>query len=443
MKPWSKTSWQTHPAMQLPDYPNLSDVKKVTDHLEGLPPLVTPLEIHALKTQLSQAQRGECFLLQGGDCAEQFSECQESLITNKFKILLQMSLILLHGLQKPIIHVGRIAGQYAKPRSNTTESCFGKTLPSYRGDIINGAEFTEQARMPNPHRMLEGYHYAALTMNYLRALVDGGFADLRHPEYWHLDYALNPKIKRQFDASSKDIQKTLDKLHLLPGAQAYNPKQINFYTSHEALLLPYEQALTRYVEQEAKWYNLSTHFPWIGKRTSMLNGAHIEYMRGIANPLSIKISTETNPNELIKVLSKLNPENEPGKINLIHRFGIANIQQHLPPLIKTIQHSGFVVLWSCDPMHGNTHHTASGIKTRHFDDILAELRLAFSIHQDSAVPLGGVHFEMTGENVTECIGGSTGITEKQLTNTYKSLVDPRLNYEQALEIALMIAEKDY
>ena len=310
MKPWAKTSWQALPATQLPHYPDMHAVNQVIAQLETLPPLVTPPEIQMLKKQLAKAQRGQCFLLQGGDCAEQFSDCSESLITNKFKILLQMSLVLLHGLQKPIIHVGRIAGQYAKPRSNLTESKSGDTLPCYRGDIINEAEFSLTARTPNPKRMLDGYHYSALTINYLRALVDGGFADLRHPEYWALDYNLNDHIKRRFDESIKQIRHSLNMVNLLPGAESYNPERINFYTSHEALLLPYEQALTRYVNHEDKWYNLSTHFPWIGKRTSALNGAHIEYIRGIANPVAIKVSAETKPDELLKVIARLNPEHE-------------------------------------------------------------------------------------------------------------------------------------
>lgn len=443
MKKWSKTSWQNCPSLQLPEYTDKNSLNSAIDQLEKLPPLVTPLEVDALKQQITKAQLGHSFLLQGGDCAEQFSECNESIITNKFKILLQMSLILLHGLQKPIIHVGRIAGQYAKPRSNLTEIQNGITLPTYRGDIINHPDFDEQARIPNPDRMLEGYHHSALTLNYLRALVDGGFADLRHPEYWELDYNINDTLKKSFNDIANEMRDSLNIVNLLPGAEAYNPNRINFYTSHEALLLPYEQALTRFVQEHDRWYNLSTHFPWVGKRTSHLDSAHIEYMRGIANPIAIKISIDTDINALLHVLDKLNPDNEAGKITLIHRFGIKDIQQALPKILKAVQVSEHRVLWSCDPMHGNTQFTDKGIKTRYFEDILKELRLAFNIHQQLGTPLGGLHFEMTGENVTECIGGSTGITEKHLSKAYKSLVDPRLNYEQALEIALMIANKDY
>jgi len=442
MKPWSPTSWQHYKATQIPAYNN-ERLTTVTTQLEELPPLVTPLEINTLKEQIAKAQRGECFLLQGGDCAELFSECKEEIITNKFKILLQMSLILLHGLQKPIIHVGRIAGQYAKPRSNDQEQRGEQILPSYRGDMINSPIFSQAARAPNPNRMLEGYQYAALTINYLRALVDGGFADLRHPEYWKLDYQINDNIKQCFEDSAKKIRDSLNMVNLFPGAESYDPSRIHFYTSHEALLLSYEQTLTRYITEERKWYNLSTHFPWIGKRTAFLDSAHIEYIRGIHNPVAIKLGAETKPNEIIKILETLNPNNEPGKITLIHRFGLTHIEEKLPTFIKTIENHGASVLWSCDPMHGNTKRTNGGIKTRYFEDILKELRLAFSIHDSVGFPLGGLHFEMTGENVTECIGGSTGITENQLPKAYKSLVDPRLNYEQALEIALMIANKDY
>jgi len=443
MKNWSKSSWQNCSAIQLPEYSNKQALGQVITQLEHLPPLVTPLEINALKQQIAKAQSGQSFLLQGGDCAEQFSECNESIITNKFKILLQMSLILLHGLQKPIIHVGRIAGQYAKPRSNITETQNGITLPAYRGDMINQPQFECTARTPDPERMLTGYHHAALTINYLRALVDGGFADLRHPEYWELDYHINDSLKTSFNEIASKIRNSLDVVNLLPGAEAYNPGRIHFYTSHEALLLPYEQALTRFIPEHDSWYNLSTHFPWIGKRTSTIDSAHVEYMRGIANPIAIKISIDTDVNELLKILDTLNPNNETGKITLIHRLGIKHIQQTLPPIIKSIQNSQHCVLWSCDPMHGNTQYTDTGIKTRYFEDILKELRMAFAIHETLGAPLGGLHFEMTGENVTECIGGSTGITEQHLSKAYKSLVDPRLNYEQALEIALMIANKDY
>lgn len=434
MNNWSKTSWQQYASEQLPVYSDKPQLLQVIAQLEELPPLVTPLEIAALKTKIASAQQGHCFLLQGGDCAEQFSECKETIITNKFKILLQMGLILLHGLQKPIISVGRIAGQYAKPRSQLFETQQNITLPSYRGDIINEAEFDVGKRQPCPQKMLAGYHFSALTINYLRALVDGGFADLNHPEYWELDYGTTGSLHQAFQQIAAHMRNSLTTVGV---------DRMDLYTSHEALLLYYEQALTRYVAEENKWYNLSTHFPWIGRRTAKLQQAHIEYMRGIANPIAVKIGSDMPITELLKILDTLNPGNEAGKMTLIHRFGTNDIQSFLPKLIHAIQQSQHTVLWSCDPMHGNTQMTTKGIKTRHFEDILSELRLAFAIHQQMGAPLGGLHFEMTGENVTECIGGSMGITEQHLSKSYKSLVDPRLNYEQALEVALMIANKDY
>lgn len=443
MKLWSKTSWQTYPSAQIPYYTDTASLNSVMKQLEKLPPLVTVLEINALKQQIAGAQQGECFVLQGGDCAERFIECTESIITNKFKILLQMSLILLYGLKKPILHIGRIAGQYAKPRSTPLEIKQNVALPAYQGDMINQPLFKKKAREPDPKRMLQGYHYAALTINYLRALLDGGFADLRHPEYWALDLHITPKIKQDFDIIAKKIRDSLMTIDAMPGFKSYDTSCIDFYTSHEALLLPYEQALTRYHDEQQKWYNLSTHFPWIGMRTSHPEGGHIEYMRGIANPLGLKIGPQTNLKLLLKTLDILNPTNEPGKITLIHRYGIRYIQEKLPALLKTVEKSEHRVLWMCDPMHGNTQLTKQGIKTRHFEDIMSELRDAFVIHKTSGMPLGGLHFELTGDNVTECIGGSRGITEQHLSTAYKSLVDPRLNYEQALEIALMVAKKEY
>lgn len=440
MNPWSKTSWKHYRSKQLPHYSNISALNNVITQLEKLPPLVTPLEINALKQRIAEAQAGEYFVLQGGDCAELFSECTESIITNKFKILLQMSLILRHGLKKPILHIGRIAGQYAKPRSSLIETQGAISLPAYQGDIINQPEFTRAARTPNPQRMIEAYHCAGLTINYLRALLDGGFADVRHPEYWALDFTITPKIKQDFDEIAQKIHQSLLTLNSLSPHNTFHPKDIDFYISHEALLLPYEQALTRFSEEHGKWYNLSTHFPWIGKRTSDLEGAHIEYIRGIENPIGIKVAPETCVDNLLNTLDLLNPENQAGKITLIHRLGVASIEKKLPILIEAVKKSGHRVLWMCDPMHGNTQMTLKGIKTRKFEDILLELRYAFMIHQAHQTPLGGVHFELTGENVTECLGGSTGITEQHLSKAYKSLIDPRLNYEQALEIALMIAE---
>lgn len=438
MKIWQPTSWQTKNCLQSVSYPDPDALNAVIQQITHLPPLVTPLEVDALKRQIAQAQQGKQFLLQGGDCAESFDECTSDNITNKIRILLQMSLILIHGLHKPVIRVGRIAGQYAKPRSSDIETIDGVSLPSYRGDIINGTEFTPASRIPNPQRMVEGYHYAAITLNYVRALVHGGFASLLHAEYWELDFAKYAKSAGAYHQIVKSLRESLQFISCidrLPEAL----RHIDFYTSHEALHLPYEQALTRQLEN-GRWYNLSTHLPWAGMRTVELDSAHIEYMRGIGNPIAIKIGSKMTPEWLLALIQILNPENEPGRITLIHRFGAEHIAAKLPSLIIAVQNINSPVLWSSDPMHGNTTTTAEGYKTRKFDDILSELKQAFAIHRELGSHLGGVHFELTGDNVTECTGGARGLTETDLKYAYKTLVDPRLNYEQALEMALLISK---
>ncbi len=439
MNHWSPNSWQNQPSNQQPLYPSQEVLTRVVNDLSLMPPLVTHLEIDKLKLAIAEAQLGKSFLLQGGDCAESFADCHANSITNKLKILLQMSLILLHGMQKPIIRMGRVAGQYAKPRSAETETQNDVTLPSYRGDLINEPTFTEESRTPNPYNMIKGYHFSALTLNFIRALVDGGFADLHHPENWQLDFAKHSSHTDQYQAIADNIQDTLRFLFTIPGMKTSQLEQVDFYTSHEALLLPYEQALTRYVSEKNAWYNLSTHFPWIGMRTAELDGAHVEYMRGIANPIGVKISGTMTCSWLLALLERLNPQNEPGKITLIHRMGYQTVAEKLPPLIECVQRAGHRVLWSCDPMHGNTQVTANQYKTRRFEDILSELQQSFQIHQQMGSYLGGVHLELTGDNVTECTGGARGLTDEDLHHAYKSPVDPRLNYEQALEIAMLIA----
>lgn len=437
-KLWQPNSWQSKPSLQQVAYSDPLAVEKITQKLRALPPLVTPLEIEALKAQLGEAAAGKQFLLQGGDCAESFADCNAATITNKLKILLQISLILILGLHKPVIRVGRMAGQYAKPRSADTEVQNNQELPSYRGDIINHIPFTKTERTPDPNLMLDAYHFSALTLNYIRALVNSGFADLLHPEYWQLDFVKHSPLSAEYQAMVISLKNALDFLNSIAGLQNANLHRVDFYTSHEALHLPYEHALTRYDEVQGKWYNISTHYPWIGMRTSHLDGAHIEYIRGIANPIGVKIGTSTTIDDIGRLVETLNPYNEPGRLTLIHRFGTKKISEHLPLLIKAVQKTGIQVLWSCDPMHGNTSTTKDGIKTRHFDDILAELHQAFAIHQEMDSYLGGVHFELTGDNVTECIGGARGLSENELSRAYKSLCDPRLNYEQALEIAMLI-----
>lgn len=434
---WSPFSWQSFPAQQEVIYPDEKKLQGTIKQLSQRPPLITAGEINILKEKLAMVGRGEAFILQGGDCAESFSECNTQNITNKFKILLQMSVILLYGLRKPVIRVGRIAGQYAKPRSSNTEVKNDISLPSYRGDLINKDGFTLEERTPNPKLMLEGYSHSAMTLNYLRALVNGGFANLHEPHKWDLDFVKHSEQSNEYFSIVNSITNALDFINTIGGLKENRLSKIDdIFTSHEALHLPYEASLTRQVD--GKWYNLSTHFPWIGMRTAKPDGAHIEYFRGIENPLAIKIGPSVTPEILTKIINTLNPNNELGKLMLITRFGANNISKFLPDLIKAAQDTQKNVIWSSDPMHGNTITTQSGGKTRHFDDICSEVKEAMAIHHHNNSYLGGIHLELTGENVTECIGGARGLAEKDLARAFKSLVDPRLNYEQSLEIALQV-----
>jgi 3-deoxy-7-phosphoheptulonate synthase len=435
---WTPDSWQTFKALQQARYPDSDELARVLRHLGELPPLVTSWEIQTLKEQIADAQAGRSFMLQGGDCAENFDECTSPLITNRLKVLLQMSLVLVHGLQMPVLRVGRFAGQYAKPRSSEDETRDGVTLPSYRGDLVNSIEFTAQARRPDPHRLVQAHSSSALTMNFVRALVDGGFADLHHPEYWDLNWVQHSPLAEEFHKVAENIGQSLKFLETITGQDAGSLRRVDFFTSHEALHLLYEQSLTRQVPRQWGWFNLSTHFPWIGMRTAALDGAHVEYFRGIRNPLGIKVGPGMSQEWLAGLLEILNPRGEAGRIVLIHRMGESGIEEHLPPLIKAVQETGSPVLWICDPMHGNTESTASGIKTRRFRKIMREVELAFDIHRDSHSRLGGVHLELTGENVTECTGGARDLSDEDLKRDYKSTVDPRLNYEQSLELAMLI-----
>lgn len=441
IKDWYPTSWQARTAGHQPLYPDPAAVERVLAALGRLPPLVTWGEVDGLKNQLAQAARGERFLLQGGDCAESFADCTGEFIGNKLKILLQMSLVLVHGLKRRVIRVGRIAGQYAKPRSTDTETRDGISLPSYKGDLINRAGFTLEERTPDPELLLRGYERAALTLNHVRALVDGGFADLHHPEYWDLDFVRNSPLEAEYRGIVKSILDSLNFMETIAGSPLTDSHRVDFFTSHEALHLHYEQAQTHYSEEQGRWYNLATHFPWIGMRTADVDGAHVEYFRGIANPVAVKVGPAMTPEHLQTLVDKLNPHSEPGRLTLIHRFGADKIRSKLPALIQAVRATGKVVLWSCDPMHGNTETLSNGVKTRRFDKVLAELEAAFEVHAELGSYLGGVHVELTGEDVTECIGGARGLTEADLERTYRSQVDPRLNYEQALEMAMRIVGK--
>lgn len=440
MKEWSPTSWQQYTYLQAAPYSDEPLLNKIVEQLGELPPLVTSGEIKNLKHSIAKAGRKQAFILQGGDCAESFSDCRSEIISNKLKIILQMSLVLSHGLHKPIIRIGRIAGQYAKPRSSDYETIDGVTLPSYRGDIVNSPEFTLAAREPNPKLLLQAYSCSAMTLNFVRALLDGGFADLHHPHLWDLRFVEHSKQKEEYQSIVNSIASALDFLEAIDGVRSSNLSKVDFYTSHEALHLHYEQALTRKL-QDGHWYNLSTHLPWIGMRTAQVNSAHLEFLRGIKNPIGIKIGPTATPEWLTEIISIANPLHEEGRLLLFTRLGAKQIENLLPPLIEAVKKTRIPVTWSCDPMHGNTETTPDGIKTRHFDNILSELQQAFEIHKNMGSYLGGVHFELTGDNVTECIGGARGLEAEDLKTAYHSLVDPRLNYEQSLEMALQLSRQ--
>jgi 3-deoxy-7-phosphoheptulonate synthase len=440
-RPWSPSSWKNFPALQQPTYPDEAALERALVELAELPPLVTSWEVIALHDQLADAALGHRFVLQAGDCAERISECSSQRITNKLKILLQMSLLLVQGAACPVIRIGRFAGQYAKPRSSDLEERDGVRLPSYRGDLINHPEFTPEGRTADPQLLIAGYERAALTLNYIRALIKGGFADLHHPEYWDLDWAQTSPMAGQYHRRIASVKDSLRFMENILGIRAGDTDRIDFYTSHEALHLGYEQAQTRQVPRRSGWFNLSTHFPWMGIRTSSPDGAHAEYMRGIVNPVAVKVGTSTDLDDVLRLIDLLNPRNRPGHLTLIHRFGVDKVDKALPRMIEAVRREGKIVLWVCDPMHGNTRTTSNGYKTRSFDDIGAELRTSFDIHHGCGSRLGGVHIELTGENVTECTGGARGLSESDLSQAYESEVDPRLNYEQALEIAILIAGK--
>ncbi|HWG67145.1 MAG TPA: 3-deoxy-7-phosphoheptulonate synthase class II [Rhodanobacteraceae bacterium] len=438
--PWQAGSWQSHPAAQMPQYDDPAELEAALGKLEKLPPLVTSWEILALKQQLADAQDGKRFLLQGGDCAETFADCNNEVIANRLKVLLQMSLVMVHGLRMPVLRVGRFAGQYAKPRSADTETIDGVTLPVYRGDLVNAPDFTAEARRADPARMLEGHARSAMTMNFVRALIDGGFADLHHPEYWNLAWVEGSPLAAEYRQMVEGISGAMHFMETLAGPIA-SFQRADFYTSHEALLLPYEQAMTRQVPRQWGWFNLSTHFPWIGMRTAALDGAHVEMCRGIRNPVAVKVGPAMHADPLQALIDILNPDDEPGRLTLIHRMGAGGIGQHLPRLINAVKATGRRVLWVCDPMHGNTEKLGTGVKTRRFANIRSELEQAFDIHAAEGSRLGGVHLELTGEDVTECLGGARNLSEADLGRAYKSTVDPRLNYEQSLELAMLIVRK--
>lgn len=446
---WNPGVWRSSPTTQQPVYSDPVALAAAVASLRSLPPLVTSWEIDRLRNQVAEAAEGQRFLLQGGDCAERFDECASAPIAARLKILLQMSLVLAHGGRRRVIRVGRFAGQYAKPRSTSTETRDGVELPSYRGDNINASAFGASERAPDPARLVEGHSRSALTLNFIRSLIDGGFADLHHPEYWDLDFASHSPRGGEYQAMVEAIGEALRFMESLAGKQLGEMSQVDFFTSHEALVLEYEEALTRQVPHRPGWWNLSTHFPWIGLRTADPDGGHVAYFSGIQNPIGVKIGPGMSVEHVLALVERLDPHRSPGRLTLIHRFGREGIADGLPPILRAVAETGRKPLWVCDPMHGNTRSVVpdSGpmagekVKTRSFDDILQELEMAFEIHLECGSRLGGVHFELTGENVIECTGGARGLSDTDLGHGYRSQVDPRLNYEQALEMAMRIARR--
>jgi 3-deoxy-7-phosphoheptulonate synthase len=442
---WTPDTWRDRPAAPGPNYTDPLALRASIARLKALPPLVTSWEIERLKGFLADAQQGKRFVLMGGDCAEAFSDCTPSVITNKLKILLQMSLVLVHGGKKPVVRVGRFAGQYAKPRSSLTETRDGTTLPSYFGDLVNRAAFSPEAREPDPMMMVAGHQHAALTLNFIRALTEGGFADAHHPEYWDLSFfghaAMPTELRARYETMRDDLGHALRFMEAIGEGQVHELSRVEFFTSHEGLLLEYEAAMTRMPPRRDRYYDLSTHMPWIGERTRQLDGAHVEFFRGVANPLGVKLGPKTTPEDAITLARVLTPAREPGRLAFIARMGASKVRDALPTLVEAVRDSGESALWLCDPMHGNTITTSSGVKTRSFDDIVAELDASFDVHRNAGVPLAGVHFELTGDDVTECVGGAGGITEDDLSKNYASFCDPRLNYHQAMELAFRVAER--
>jgi len=442
MSTWEKSGWRSKPRIQMPDYTDDTKLKAVEAQLSGYPPLVFAGEARTLREKLGQVALGEAFLLQGGDCAESFAEFSADTLRDTFKVFLQMSMVLTFGAKVPVVKVGRVAGQMAKPRSAATETVDGTELPSYRGDIINGFDFTPEARIPDPNRMLQAYTQSAASLNLLRAFSSGGFADMRRVHSWTLGFTDRADARKYRDMANR-IQDTLDFMEAagITGATTHEFETVSYYTSHEALLLEYEEALTRVDSTSGKWLAGSGHMIWIGDRTRQPDGAHVEFCRGVQNPIGLKCGPSMTTGHLKSLMAALNPDNDPGRLTLIARFGAGSVAEHLPRLIKAVQEEGANVVWSCDPMHGNTIKAASGYKTRPFESVLREVQEFFAIHKAEGTIPGGVHFEMTGKDVTECTGGVRAVSDEELSSCYHTACDPRLNASQALELAFLVAEE--
>jgi len=442
MSEWQKSDWRTKPRVQMPDYTDAAELAAVEGQLSKYPPLVFAGEARKLKRALGAASRGEAFLLQGGDCAESFDQFSANAIRDTFKVMLQMAMVLTYGAKVPVVKVGRMAGQFAKPRSAPTEVVNGVELPSYRGDIINELAFTPEARIPDPKKMLQAYTQAAATLNLLRAFSTGGYADVHQVHSWTLGFAEGEKAERYRDMANR-ISDTLDFMTAagITSDATHALQTVDFYTSHEALLLEYEEALTRLDSTSGKWLAGSGHMVWIGDRTRQPDGAHVEFARGVLNPIGLKCGPSTTAEDLKVLMAKLNPQNEAGRLTLIARFGAGKVGEHLPRLIKAVQDEGATVVWVCDPMHGNTIKSSTGFKTRPFEAVLSEVREFFAVHKGHGTVPGGVHFEMTGADVTECTGGVRAVTDEDLSSRYHTACDPRLNASQALELAFLVAEE--
>ncbi|XP_062211451.1 phospho-2-dehydro-3-deoxyheptonate aldolase 1, chloroplastic-like [Phragmites australis] len=439
---WTVDSWKTKKALQLPEYPDAAALEAVLKTIEAFPPIVFAGEARRLEDRLADAAMGRAFILQGGDCAESFKEFNGNNIRDTFRILLQMSAVLMFGAQMPVVKVGRMAGQFAKPRSEAFEVRDGVKLPSYRGDNINGDAFDEKSRIPDPQRMIRAYAQSASTLNLLRSLATGGYAAMQRVTQWNLDFTEHSEQGDRYRELAHRVDEALGFMSAA-GLTADHPlmNSTEFWTSHECLLLPYEQALTRQDSTSGIYYDCSAHMLWVGERTRQLDGAHVEFLRGISNPLGIKVSDKMNPRDLVKLIEILNPSNKPGRITIITRMGPENMRVKLPHLIRAVRHAGQIVTWITDPMHGNTIKAPCGLKTRPFDSILAEVRAFFDVHEQEGSHPGGVHLEMTGQNVTECIGGSRTVTFDDLGDRYHTHCDPRLNASQSLELSFIIAER--
>ena len=440
---WTPDSWRGKPIRQVPDYPDQKALAEAEAQLGIFPPLVFAGEARDLMKALGRVAEGKAFLLQGGDCAESFAEFRANNIRDMFKVLLQMAVVLTFGAACPVVKVGRMAGQFAKPRSGPTEEQNGTTLPAYRGDIVNGIEFEAAARRPDPQRLIRAYNQSAATLNLLRAFAQGGFADLHKVHRWNLDFVAGSPQGARYQELAGRLDEALAFMEAcgLTGESSPQIRETNFYTVHEGLLLWYEQALTRKDSLTGEWYDCSAHMVWIGDRTRQLDGAHVEFARGIKNPIGMKVGPSLAPDELLKLIDVLNPANEPGRLTLIARMGADDVERRLPPLLRAVKREGRSVVWACDPMHGNTVKSKTGFKTRAVSRILAEVRGFFTAHAAEGTYPGGIHFEMTGQDVTECIGGAQAITDETLKDRYHTHCDPRLNASQALELAFTIAEE--